>query len=160
MNAKTYYECKFAKKTQPLKGKGSTSAAMRTADKWFSLYIRARDVNDNGVVLCVTCGKPMHWKISAECGHFISRIKKLTRYNPQNAHPQCTRCNHKLYGGGEQFRHGQYIDKRYGAGTSVGLLLISRLQCKLSRVWYINESEKWREKFNELKNNKKCLQIC
>jgi len=103
-------------------------------DKVFSLYIRLRDA-DNEIVSCVTCGKTRHYKDSIHCGHFQSRRHKATRWNEKNAHPQCAGCN--TFNQGEQYKHAQYIDKRYGRGTADEMVLLANTSVK----WSIHELE-------------------
>ena len=86
-----------------------------TADRWFSIYIRLRDAFPNGYVPCITCGTPHYWK-ECDCGHFITRNHPMTRYNEENCNGQCKGCNN--FKSGDQFNHGQMIDKKYGKGTA------------------------------------------
>lgn len=96
----------------------SLSSLEKTADKWFSLYIRLRDADENGMTVCVTCGKIAHYK-EMDCGHFVTRNHKVHRFNEKNCNVQCTYCNR--YAHGEQYQHSLYIDKLYGEGTSMQL---------------------------------------
>lgn len=96
-----------------------------TADKWFSLYIRLRDIVDGTLIICVTCGLWVYWK-KADCGHYMTRDKPMTRYNEQNAHAQCRGCNY--YRKGQQSIHGKAIDYKYGEGTSDKLIALSRIR--------------------------------
>ncbi len=91
-----------------------------TADRWFSKYVRIRDIISGEHCRCKTCGKPIHWKYEAECGHFVTRNHPMTRYNEQNCHAQCSACNN--HNKGEQFKHGAEIDKMYGEGTAQSLI--------------------------------------
>jgi len=92
-------------------------------DKQFSLYIRYRDVEDNGYGNCCTCGKLITVK-SGQCGHFISRKEMATRFDEQNAALQCVKCN--IFDQGRQLIFGKYIDKKYGPGTADRILARSR----------------------------------
>jgi len=83
-------------------------------DTVFSRFIRLRDADHRGMVTCCTCSKPMHWK-DAQCGHFQVRTYYKTRWDELNCHPQCPQCN---MNDGEQFKHAQYIDRRYGGDTA------------------------------------------
>ena len=47
--------------------------------KWFSIYIRLRDSDENGYGKCFTCGKIIFWK-KGDCGHGIGRL--LARKSP------------------------------------------------------------------------------
>lgn len=124
------------------------------ADYWFSRYIRVRDSFDNGFVRCCTCGKITRWEES-QCGHFVVRNKTVTRFNEQNAHPQCVGCN--IANNGEQARHGIYIDKKYGVGTAQKLLDLSDMR---GQRQFSDESLKeiavlYRNLFNNLIKEKK-----
>lgn len=109
----------------------SNSQLQKTLDKYFSYYIRLRSADENGMVTCVTCGKRLHWK-EADCGHFRTRNKKIHRFNEKNCNIQCTYCNQFLKG--EQYKHGQYIDKKYGEGFADYLTSTENQICKRNRV--------------------------
>ena len=113
----------------------------KTVDKWFSKFIRLRDIEDtfDGVNWgnCCTCNKLViihsgnGWNPNAHCGHFITRDCKSTRYDEQNAHLQCGRCN--TFKSGKQYEHGLFIDKKYGEGTAEKILIKSKQLCKRNR---------------------------
>jgi len=96
-----------------------------TADKWYSKFIRIRDIVYDEIIICPTCGMPFHWKES-DCGHYMTRDKPMTRFNEQNCHAQCYSCNR--FRGGEQSLHGKFIDYKYGAGTSDKLIALSKIR--------------------------------
>lgn len=66
-------------------------------DREFSLYIRLRDTMPNGMFRCISCGniKPFS---EADCGHFFSRKHGSTRWDEDNCHAQCIKCNRFLDG--------------------------------------------------------------
>jgi hypothetical protein len=66
-------------------------------DKYFSVYIRLREADADGVNSCFTCDKKAHWK-DLQCGHYIPRTHLLTRFDTRNCHPQCKTCNEYLSG--------------------------------------------------------------
>lgn len=61
-------------------------------DKVFSAYIRLRDVMPNGCFRCISCGQIKTFK-QGDCGHYYSRRHMATRWDPNNAHMECTCCN-------------------------------------------------------------------
>jgi len=76
--------------------------ALKTKSDWlheaqaaFNSYIRARDEGE----LCISCGKSkeelkINHMIQMVCGHYLSvGAHAELRFNPLNAHLQCTRCN-------------------------------------------------------------------
>lgn len=107
------------------------SSAKKTADEWFSKYVRLRDADSNGMCKCITCDTVKHWK-EMDCGHFQSRRYTATRWHSQNAHAQCQGCN--KYQSGEQFRHGKEIDLKYGEGTAQFLETLSRKLFKMNKT--------------------------
>ena len=111
----------------------SLSSLEKTADKWFSLYIRLRTADENGMVKCVTCGKVAHYK-EMDCGHFVTRNHKATRYREDNCHVQDTSCNQ--FKKGEQYLHGQYIDLKYGEGTADFLIHLGNKPYKRTKLDY------------------------
>lgn len=91
----------------------------KKADKFFSLYVRYRDSDQDGLVQCITCSvrKPVK---EMQAGHFVSRTKGVLRYDEQNVNGQCVGCN--MFKQGEQFIYGKNIDKKYGDGTAEALM--------------------------------------
>lgn len=80
----------------------------------FSKYIRLKEVDQNEMVSCYTCGTKKHWK-EVHAGHYIAKSLSLAlRFDERNVHPQCVACN--------QWRHGnlaQYalaLKREYGEG--------------------------------------------
>ena len=81
------------------------------ADKWFSMFIRLRDSDDNGIGTCCTCGKMLPIK-QMDCGHFIKRQHMATRFSEINCAIQCKKCNAFEQGRNEDFE--RYLIKRWG----------------------------------------------
>lgn len=108
------------KQKKPLKRTGIKKKKEADADLWdmFSLFIRLRDADENGLVRCCTCGKIARWRGDGmQAGHFVGRQHWGTRYNEKNVNTQCSGCNGP-YGAGQQAKHAIYINKLYGSGTS------------------------------------------
>lgn len=98
------------------------SQLVKDLDTVFSIYIRIRDMKGGGYSLCVTCSKPMTFKTS-QCGHFVSRRHKATRWDEANCAAQCYACN--MHNQGRQYEFGLAIDKRFGVGTAQQLMMRS-----------------------------------
>ena len=111
--------------------------AKAKADRYFSKYIRQRDIDKP----CITCGKYTDQK---DCGHFISRRFEPVRFDENNAHGQCLKCNRFEYG--NQFEHGKHIDKMYGDGTSEKILLKSKMFSKRNIDDYERIAEYYKNK--------------
>ena len=69
--------------------KRSRKAAVRNADKWFSLYVRELTRCAYGV--CPFCGGPIE-----HCFHFFSRVSYSTRWDIENSIGSCSGCNMKM----------------------------------------------------------------
>ena len=69
----------------------STKSLISRLDFWYSKYIRLKN-SVNGYCICITCGKKELVK-DIDCGHYVSRIYKGTRWYEKNTFPQCKSCN-------------------------------------------------------------------
>jgi len=139
---------------------------VRIADAVFSKYIRLRDATtyvqtEDGLSLdagpCITCNRigPIKYM---DCGHFITRGCKLTRFDERNAHLQCKRCNGPMMG--EQYKHSQAISNRYGELVLLALTKLERQYKQHGHKWTREELETiiatYRKKFLELRNKEAC----
>lgn len=79
-------------------------------DQIFSRYIRLRSSN-NGYNQCVTCRKILPIS-ELQCGHYVSRSFMGTRFDEENCHPQCFRCNCRLKGNLDEY--ALYLIQEYG----------------------------------------------
>lgn len=102
-------------------------------DKVFSLYIRQRPADRNGMVKCFTCGKINHWK-KMQCGHFMSRRHTATRWDEKNTACQCVQCN--IFYEGNKYKFGKFINEKYGEGTAEMLEIKAHNKCRMGRFEY------------------------
>lgn len=70
----------------------STTKLKKEADRLFSIFIRTKYADENGIVKCYTCPYTNHYK-KLQCGHLVSRYYLPTRYDERNCRPQCYTCN-------------------------------------------------------------------
>ena len=70
----------------------TVGAITKLLDKAFSIKVRQKSMDSQGFVACYTCGHKNHWK-KMQCGHYLSRFYKATRWDYDNARPQCMMCN-------------------------------------------------------------------
>lgn len=102
-----------AKKTRPAKGTTKLPARKtipqleHALDALTSKIVRysrlVPTISAEGWVQCYTCGHLRDVK-NTDCGHFISRGEKRTRYHFDNLRPQCVKCNQHLHGQPHRFR--------------------------------------------------------
>jgi hypothetical protein len=127
------------------------NSLVKSLDRVFSEYIRLSAADDSGMCRCITCGVWHHWK-DIDCGHFVTRNHKSTRWDIRNASPQCRSCN--SFRGGEQYLHGLMIDKRNGSGTANMLRLLSKTPVKYPDMLLMQMIEDYREKVKKLRKEK------
>lgn len=70
----------------------SRSKLIKKYDKIFSVYIRLRDCDRNWIVVCPLCWSKIPRKKSQNM-HFVSRWVLKYRYDEDNCHAGCYRCN-------------------------------------------------------------------
>src|SRR5688572_10607445 len=115
---------KFRQKSKPKKT--DRQKLITKLDTMFSLFIRLRDSDKNGIVKCITCGDFKHYT-EVDAGHFITRENMGTRWEECNCNGQCPHCNR--FKSGKQFEHGLAIDRKHGPGTASKLLVKSKGVC-------------------------------
>lgn len=72
----------------------------------FAAYVKERD---GGV--CFTCGSRPQGA-ACQAGHFVSRAKQATLFDPKNCHVQCVKCNVFLKGNVAEYAR-RFLE-RYG----------------------------------------------
>ena len=117
----------------------SRKSIVKKLDKVFSIYIRKRYANHNGIVECYTCGKKDHWK-TMQCGHFQSRKYYVTRWNENNCQVQCVKCN--MFRGGEQYKFGLKLNQQK-KNLAEKLFLLSKQTKKFSNFELLNMIDKY-----------------
>ena len=79
------------KKSKPKKSL-NLSSLKKKADRLFSLYIRQKYSDNNGIATCVSCWKKDHYK-NMHNAHFIERWCMKRRWEEDNCRPSCISCN-------------------------------------------------------------------
>lgn len=122
-------------KKKPRKPKAKTYGALkRELDRIFSIWVRSRAADENGVARCITCGMAAAW-IAMDCGHWLSRRFNGTRWEPTNCAAQCKGCNksQKLDGRNAAI-FGRAIIARYGQDEYDRLIDLSSGVTKLGKA--------------------------
>lgn len=116
-------------------------------DKVFSLYIRLRNADENGMVKCYTSDKIVHYK-DAHAGHFLSRRHLGTRWNEINVQVQCVGEN--IFNSGNAPEFGRRIINEYGIQEYENLFVLSKKESKYDRFFYENMINHYTELVNKL----------
>ncbi len=127
------------------------SKLKKELDKYFSLFIRLRDADDLGNVICFTSGRTYHYK-NIHAGHFMSRKCLATRFCEINVQPQSAADN--LFGQGKQYQFGKELDLKYGEGTAERLQQKSKQIEKFSRIDYEEKISYYKSCVDKLKKEK------
>ena len=121
------------------------------ADKYFSLYIRLRDADENGIGTCITCGLKKHIK-GLHCGHFIGRQHQATRFDEKNGHCQCAGCN--TFNEGRKAEYEHYLLSRYGEQYVNLLKILGQSTCRRSQFDLDAIAKYYKDKATELSKSK------
>ena len=82
-------------------------------DNLFSMHKRLMNTNPEGYIQCFTCDHYFSYT-EIDCGHYISRSHKNTRWSEKNTEPQCRSCNRFHEGVKDVFALN--LQKKYGMG--------------------------------------------
>ena len=126
---------------KPKVKKESVSKLKKELDRVFSLYIRQRGADHNGMTHCVTCGYPAHWK-EMDAGHYVPRQDLATRWDPRNVWTQCKRCNG--FRGGEPEKMAAHINLTIDDGAASALREQAKKPFKLSPWWLREQIAKYK----------------
>ena len=101
----------------------------KAAQKEFNAWVRARDEKQP----CISCGEPppdfSQLHAGRDAGHYRSiGSASHVRFNEDNCHAQCVRCN--------QYKSGNAVDYRIGLVNRIGLDAVEALES-------INDVKKW-----------------
>lgn len=74
-------------------------------------YARLRDCDGTGGAGCISCGKWFPYE-ELDGGHYIPTTTSSTRFNEENIHGQCWKCNRFLHGNLRGYFRG--LEKKLG----------------------------------------------
>ena len=83
---------------------------------------------------------------------FLSRRHNATRWDNKNCQVQCVKCN--MFGQGEQYKFGMYLDAKYGLGTAEELEFMSKVNVKMMRIDYVEKISYYKDLVNKIKKEK------
>jgi hypothetical protein len=123
------------------------STLIHNLDATFSKYIRYSYADGRGNLSCFTCDRvaSIH---EMDCGHFVSRQHKSTRWLEKNCHPQCRYCNR--YNEGRKDVYAVRLVQKYGPNI---LLELQEEKHKIRKWTPVELQEmigKYKQKLSEL----------
>lgn len=120
----------------------------------FSVFIRLRDSDDQGICKCFTCHRRNHWT-KMDAGHGIPRQHKSTKFSEMNNHAQCKHCNG--FEGGKREVYKVEMDKKYGVDTWHKMEIAAKQTIHFSAPLLKNNIEYYTEQVRLLKESKGML---
>jgi len=111
---------------------GERKRAIKKLDDIFSIFIRLRDSDQNGICKCISSGNPFHWK-DLDCGHYINRSNSALRWNENNCHAQGRYDN--------RFFEGAMVEYRKNLIKKIGIQKVELLesQVRAKKKWHVFE---------------------
>jgi len=121
--------------------KKSIPQLIQIAQKHFNAYIRARDAKD-GYFICISCNTPKILE-KMQAGHYLSAgHHSYLRFNPENVHGQCIRCNMHLHGNPTNYRIN--LIRKIGQETVEALEATMHTSIKQDRFTLMEIIEKYK----------------
>lgn len=117
-------------------------------DKVFSEFVRLKNADENGICVCISCGKRLPWK-EMDAGHFVNRKHLSLRWNEINVQPQCRACNRFDEGNIPAFGLG--LQKKYGEQVIKNLLATKKNTMKYTQYEIDVIAKFYREEIKKLK---------
>lgn len=128
-------------------------------DAELSLHVRGGAAVKAGspFVRCYTCGRLSHWK-DLDCGHFIPRVRRGTRWELDNLRPQCKPCNWTLEGNKDEYLARLTAEIGFGAIEDLRRKAAFYGSTRMAREWLIEQIRAWRERNRPLRRALKELE--
>lgn len=105
-------------------------------------FVRERDKG----LPCISCG--VQWNETFQAGHFFKAETYTTlKFNLENIHGQCTRCNLRLDGNVQNYSLN--LPKRIGQEKFNQLIKLAEIDKQSSKVWNLENLKEIREKFKK-----------
>lgn len=89
----------------------SVSSLKKRAWAEFSIYVRTRGANAEGMNRCITCQTEKHWQ-ELQAGHFIAGRLNSNLFDERGCHAQCYSCNVGKHGNGVMYY--RFMQRTYG----------------------------------------------
>lgn len=118
-----------SRKAQP-KTKSSRSIKILRLDTVFSKFTRRRDCGFT-YGRCISCGAIITFE-KCDAGHYINRQHMAVRYDENNVHAQCIKCNRFDEGCAQGYRRGLIV--KIGEKATDMLEIRKHNTCHLSEV--------------------------
>ena len=107
-------------------------------------YVRERDKGKP----CISCGTS--WRPDFQAGHFKkAELYETLRYNTDNIHGQCPRCN--LHLDGNVQKYADNLPNRIGKERFEKIMYLASIDKQFTKVWNIENLKEKRKEIKQLK---------
>ncbi len=142
-------EARALVKPRPKKKEEITRAqAEKLADAAYSQFRRLEASDDNGILRCFICRRPVKWN-RAHLMHFHTRAGRTLRFHDQGTQPGCRECNGKP--NGDRDNYALRLDAEYGAGTAERLTIESKTMTKRTTIELLEMARDYRLRVERIK---------
>jgi hypothetical protein len=121
------------------------SDAMKLLQIAVNAYVRKRDEKEG----CISCEVKECEQFHA--GHYIASTYQFLRFNPDNIHKQCSRCN--MYLSGNSIPYRENLIKKIGLCNVVWLENNKHRPFEMTIPEIQDKAKEYRQKVKELKSN-------
>lgn len=125
---------------KPKKKKIKISTLKNRAWTEFSIFIRLRGADSEGMNRCVTCRVSKHWK-QLQAGHFIAGRLNSNLFDERGCNPQCYSCNVGKHGNGVMYY--KFMQRTHGEAVIDELIR----QNDITQKWLPGQLESIRGKY-------------
>lgn len=110
----------------------------KKAWKLFSEYIRRKEADPDGNVICVACGRRAHWK-TLQASHLVPGRRLGILFDERGVWPCCMGCN--VFKNGNYREYDAFLDERFGQEYRINLVEELRRLSKQPIKWSRDEFE-------------------
>jgi Bacteriophage Lambda NinG protein len=121
------------------KKKESCRSLEKKLDGLWSQYTRLSNMDEEGRIPCYTCPAILDYR-HAQCGHYMVRTHKATRFHVINTKPQCFNCN--MVEQGKQVAFRAHIVADYNEATAQEIERLAYTECHRKPEWYHAEIDR------------------
>lgn len=118
----------------------TTQKLTKELDAVVSRFVRLQAADHEGIVQCFTCPQKTTIK-KIQCGHYVSRFYKATRWDLRNLRPQCFWCN--IWKRGDPVTFRERLVKELGEAVVTEMEAARSYSYKLDKVWLQSEIDRY-----------------
>lgn len=134
------------KRKKPIRKQSKQSISKLKKKAWdaFSLYIRQRDADENGIVQCITCSTKNHWK-KMQASHAVPGRGNNILFDERGVYPACMACN--IFRHGNLYAYIEFLEKKHGRDGAWVIIEDLKFQSRIPRKFTAEELQNLIDKY-------------